>query len=65
MASLCPASVGLFFARPIRPGRSAAIDVVNFSGTRNDALGKNNWLKRLEKKKKRAAVSSLPNRDND
>jgi hypothetical protein len=44
-----------------------AIDVVNFSGARNDALGKNNWLKRLEKKKKkkRAAVSSLPNRDND
>ena len=34
----------------------------NFSGARNDALAeaKNNWVKRLEKKK-RAAVSSLPN----
>ena len=56
---------GAFLCEAHRPGRSAAIDVVNFSGTRNDALGKNNWLKRLEKKKKRAAVSSLPNRDND
>ena len=39
--------------------------VVNFSGARNDAIAEakkriDNWLKRLEKKK-RAAVSSRPN----
>ena len=39
--------------------------VVNFSGVRNDAIAEakkriDNWLRRLEKKK-RAAVSSKPN----